>query len=760
MHTFPLSRRFALVVASVFAVLAVAGTTWAQTAQPVPVRANTPTATQVSGVPTTDGQGVDIQADRFSYDALRRLVLARGNVKVARGTDWVTADEADVDTANQIVVARGNIELHYGANVWKGENVTYNFKTGQGDFGSFELYSAPFNISAVDSQRVSPSVMELDDVILTTCDLDDLEYSIRSSHATIESNRIIRARNVRFQLGPVPFFWFPYVKADVNDFANFEFTPGYSSRMGAFLLSAYNYPLSPNVHSHTRFDVRSARGIGIGEDLTWKEPGGAYQGDFGAYYAHDNKPWKNDKEKAQRSDLADKERYRIHLTDRHSISDRDIFFATVNYVSDPWLLKDFFDDEYQHGSQPENRLALSHHGDIYTAGLELNLRLNDFYNNVNRLPEAFLNFNRQQLFGTPLYYEGENKASFLQRVYADDGNDETKEKDDYDAFRVDTYHMFYLPTRLAFLSVVPRAGYRGTYYSKTRVATTVTNLVPKVDEATGMTNIVEETEVLLDDGDADFRSLPEFGVESSFKAFGLLMEGPLGLQEDHGLRHVFEPYVNYTFRPTPDLEPQDLWQFDKIDGYTGVNTLVPGMRNYIQTKTSALNTANILNLIYADTYATFNMDPDEEEEEETFESADAKVELRPLTWLLWEGDVHYDHAASKLTSYNTRVRAQRDELFAIAAEYRYKLDSREQVAADVTLFPEMRWQARTYVRYDIADSHLDEHGYYLIHRTKCLGIGAGIRIRPDYSVAGEDDYSFWIRVWPLAFPSFMGSMPN
>lgn len=752
MHT-PLSHRLlpALAAASLALAAAVAV---AQTPVTVPPSGGT----AVSGAPAADGQMVDVQADRFSYDALRRLVLARGNVKVSRGTDWVTADEADVDTSRQIVTARGHIELHYGPNVWRGENVTYNFKTGQGDFGSFDLYSAPFHILAENSERVSPTLTELDDVLLTTCEPDNPEYSIRASSASIESNRIVRARNVRFMLGPVPFFWFPYVKGDVNNFANFEFTPGYNSRMGPFLLTAYNYPLSDALSTHTHFDVRTRRGIGIGEDLSWKDPADAYNGMLRLYYTHDSKPWKNDAQKAEREALADNNRYWVNLADRHSISDRDTFTATVNYLADPWVLKDFFDDEYQHGVQPENRVALSHHGNRYTAGVELNLRLNDFYDNVNRLPEVFLDFNRQQVFGSPLYYEGENTATYLDRVYADDHQDKTQEKDDYDALRVDTYHMFYLPMRLDFLSVVPRAGYRGTYYSKTKVSTTVTNKVPKVDEQTGMTNVVDEVQTLLDEGDADWRHLPELGAETSFKAFGRLLDGPLGIEQNHGLRHILEPYANYTFRPEPDLLPENIWHFDKIDKLADANELVLGLRNYLQTKTSALRSARVANLIYLDTYATFDMEP--EDDEDSFKAFNFDAELRPLSWLFWEVHGEYTSEAEELKTLNTRLRVKQDDIFTFAAEYRYQLDTREQVAADLTLFPEMRWSARLYGRMDIEESHLDEHSYYLIHRTDCLGIGVGVRIRPDYDADGEDDYTIWLRIWPLAFPSFMGSMPD
>lgn len=693
---------------------------------------------------------VDVKADHLAYDAARRLVLARGNVKVTRGTDWVTADEADVDTTGQIVTARGNIELHYGTMVWRGNEVTYNFKTGEGDFGEFTLESPPFVITAEDSRRVSETEVELTGVMMTTCELDDPEYSIRASRASVASNRVVRARNVRFHLGPVPFFWLPYLKADTRDFARFEVTPGYSSDMGAFLLAAYRQPLDETWTSTTHVDVRTRRGLALGEDLGWKDPDGTdYQGELKLYYAQDNHPWRGEKQRQEREGDIEESRYRVRLQDRHNLTDRDYTIATVNYLSDPWLLKDFFDDEYQNNVQPENRLTLTHRGDWYSAGVDLNMRLNDFFGNVNRLPEAFFDVNRIQVGNTPLYYEGENTASFLQRVFPDGST-----KEDYDLFRVDTKHMLYWPTRtMGFLSVVPRGGYRGTYYSKTLKRETVTNVVAVTDSETGeVTGVTNQVETLLHDDDAVWRSLPEFGAEASFKAFGELMRGATGIEEDRDLRHVFEPYADYTWRAEPNALPEELWQFDSIDQLDERNVVTVGMRNYLQTRRNE----RTHNLLYLDTYAVFNLDTDEGED--TLESVNAKAELKPWSWLMWNFDGRYTTEAEEIDQFNTQVKIKATDLFTLAGEYRYRLDVREQVEGDLMILPEQRWSARLYARVDLEEDHLDEHGYYLVHRTRCLGIGLGVRIRPDYGAEEEDDYTVWFRIWPLAFPEMMGTI--
>ncbi len=717
--------------------------TWAQ--QPVVApKASPPMASSaaLSGL-------IDIQADDLSYDAARRLVIAKGNVKVTRGTDSVSADYAEIDTATEQVSARGNISIAYLGNTWKGNEATYNFKTGQGDFGTFSAHAPPYYLSATGSRRLSPDMMELEGVQLTTCDPEHQEYSIRASSATLENNKILRAKNVRFHLGPVPFFWFPYVRANVDAFANFEFTPGASSDMGLFLLTAYNQPINDIFSTHTHVDIREKRGLGVGEDLSWKDPEGSeYVGKLRLYYADDQNPWHDDEQQLERESLIDNDRYWVHVEDRHNLTDRDYLISELNFVSDPWILSDFFDDEYQSSVQPENRVTLSHRGDLYTAGLGLNMRFNDFYENVNRLPEVFFNVNRQQILDTPFYYESENTLSYLDHLFPEESDTEH-----VDAFRLDSAHMVYWPTRqFGFLSLIPRAGYRGTYYSKTLESSWVTNVVAVTNElgvVVGTSNVVEE---FVREGSAVWRNLPELGAETSFKAFGELYNGATGIEEDEDLRHIAEPYANYTLRFEPNALPEDLFQFDSIDQLDKRNDLTLGLRNYLQTKRNS----SPHDLVFVDVFTTLLIDPDEDED--ALGDVGFKSELRPFSWLSWDFDGAYDTQESNVRTFNTQAELKNADIFTFGVDYRYARDARDKVAGDLTLLPEQKWSFRVYGRMDIEESFVEEHSYYVIHRTRCLGIGLGVRIRPEEAADGDDNYTVWFRIWPLAFPGFSSSL--
>lgn len=709
------------------------------------------TAPAAEETPPPDPGVVDVQAESLSYDAMRHLIVASGDVRVTRGLDSVEADYAEVDTAKETVYGKGHLVVRYQGSEWRGDETHFNFRTGVGDFGSFSLRKEPFTVIARESQRESEHRMSLSGVILTTCDPDNPEYSVRAAWASLEDESIIRAKHVRFHLGPVPFFYFPYIKANVHWFDNIEITPGYSSRMGAFLLVAYRHSFDDTWTSRTHVDLRTKRGVGLGEDILWDDPDGAFKGLARVYYINDQEPWRSDRQKAVREDLVDRDRYWFRFNDRHNVTDRDYLLTELNYVSDPWMLHDFFDSEYQKDVQPENRITLTHRGDLFTAGIGVVMRLNDFYSNVSRLPEASLDINRQQIFDTPFFYESASTMGFLKKEQAKQSDSE-----DYDAFRLDTRHMVYWPMRhFGFLSFVPRAGYRGTYYSKTLERSVVTNVVTVTDEETGLvTGTTNKTQTLYADGSAVWRNLPEFGLESSFPAFGVLTESATGIEEDIGLRHVAEPYMDWTLRLKPNVEPDELWQFDSVDKLDKENTLMLGMRNYLQTKRKG----HIHDLLFADVYTPLNLDPDDEADEKTFHLVGAKVELKPVTPFYWNAKGEYDVEESRLATVDTQAGLEFDGIFRGGVDYRYKYETRESIAGDVSLFPEQKWEARLYARMNIEDSRVEEHSYFIIHRTQCLGIGVGVRIRPGYDDADdayaddEDDYSVWVCIWPLAFP--------
>lgn len=717
------------------------------------VLAGSPAGAQSAAPQSASVGGVEVHADTLEYEASRQLLTARGHAVVMRGSDILRANVITFHTDTQDAVAKGNVVLERAAGLWRGEEIHYNFAKDEGRFGTFEYFTDPFYIRAKDARQTASNEVILSHAQVTTCEGDHPLVYLRARRARLINNDRVKAHGVVFYMAGLPFFYLPYVSKRL-DGTGWEFVPGRSSRMGAYLLTAYTFPAQSNLLSTTHIDYREKRGWGVGQDFRWGVKGGSRQrGLMTAYYADDQKPFKDEAEEETWGELVDKDRYRLRLSDTRSFSERDYFITELNYLSDPRIIEEFFDEEYRQQSQPENRVSLIHRGDRYTAGLTLNRRLNDFFGNVNRLPEATLDIPRMELGESGFYYESFHSAAWLEQQFPEGSDDE-----DYDAFRIDTSHMLYYPTRhFGFLNIIPRAGYRGTYYSSTRETTYVTNQAPILESnlVVGVTNEVEE---VVQEG-SGLRNVYETGLEASFKAFKVLHDQPMG-RDYRGLRHVVEPYAKHTYIPEPNLRPGDLPQFDAVDRVDQQHDIYFGARNKWQTKRTVSGVRpigadtgpgaasqpshTVYDLLDVGVFTTYRLDPLEDEEDFSDIWLDARIRVvDSLPVNLW---ATYDPYESEVTEARAELAwLDFESESRVSVQYLYRKDRTDQVSGELKLWPNARWSFTTYARYALDQSELEEQAYFVEHRTSCLGIGVGYK-------EVDDDQQIWFQLWLTAFP--------
>lgn len=703
---------------------------------PASAAAAAPSAPAVEAAkPPADGS-LEVDADELEYDDDQRLMIGRGHVVIRRGVDVLHADHVTFHRDTQDAHAQGNVVFEREGKVWRGDEMKYNFKTRAGDFGAFSAFVDPYYITAKHSQRTASGDFILKGATISPCQGDRPQFYIRAREARIENETTLKARGVVFFFGMVPIFYVPaWTKQISGDKTDIDVVAGYSQRMGGYLLTAYNYRLNPAMSAATHVDYRSKRGWAGGQDFSWGDPRLPYRGTFKSYYADDQEPMagRDDAEKEALTNLVDNGRYRLRLSDVRGVSDRDTLYAELNYLSDPAIIEDFFDQEFRHNAQPENRVTLTHRADQYTASLELNRRLNDFYGNVDRVPEARLSVPRLRLGESPFYYESENSAAWLERVYPEDSDNE-----EYDAFRIDSSHTVLYPTRhFGFLNVIPRAGYRGTHYSKTYERSAVTNLISDVD-SNGVITVTNDIEEIVAERGAELRNVTELGFETSFKAFKVLHNEWIG-RDDQGLRHVAEPYAYHTYIPEPNLLPEQLPQFDSVDEVDKRHDVKLGMRNKLQTK----RRQQVHDLVDLDVWSTYRIEKDEDVED--FSNIYFDGELRLADWWMLDTDGSYDPYEGSLYEINTQLAFLMPDTSRIGLEYRYRLDQREQVAGELALFPTARWSFNAYARYSTERNELEEQAYFVQHKNDCLGWGLGYK-------EVDEDQQYWFQLWLVAFP--------
>lgn len=715
----------------------------------------------LSRLPALNAQApasLQVEADQLNYEAETNVVTARGNVVLRKGAQSLQADVITYNQVTEQAFARGNVVFTNEDQIWRGETLRYNFITGQGSFPSLEGVSGPFKLKADSVERLGPVQTQLQDVTVTTCDdTVDPDFSITASRVDVYEDEIFVMRNPVFRLYGVPFFWVPNLTLDPErQPTNVDVIPGYSSRDGVMLLTSYSRYPADGYRTKTILDYRTERGLAAGQDFYWYDPASNTDHTVLKFYgALDDAPYRNQaQEDAYLSQgiKIDEERYRIKFNTRQNLTSTDTFWAKASYLSDAKVVEDFFDDEFRDEPVPETRVAYSAVGQGWNANVDLTRQLNeDEFTSVNRIPEASFNVPLLQMGDLELLYESETRAGYLEKTFSEFERDNGREN--YDSARFYTDQMFSYPTKsFGWLNIIPRAGGSLTYYGNTNK--TETQIVPV--STVGENNIITtsfETNTVTNVGSSDVRVLPEIGFETSFKAFGIIHDQPTNLGD--GLRHVVEPYANYTFIPEPDLTPAEIYQFDEIDQLGEQHDIAFGIRNKWQTKRRLADGRHqIQDLVNMSLSTSYDL---RSEADPALGNWLLDTELRLVDWAWTRFDVTYNSDESEFSEMNLELHLKDTGSKSwMTLNQRYRVDRTNTTQLDYEISPTGRTGIAGYTRYDFESEGFEEQHIMLTIRTECIGYGIGGKWRQGDTYADgssdEDDYEVWFQFWLTAFP--------
>src|SRR5207237_10076505 len=97
-----------------------------------------------------------------------------------------------------------------------------------------------------------------------------------------------------------------------------------------------------------------------------------------------------------------------------------IFTAEIDVIdkltrlSDPYVMKDFFQGEFRIDPFPDNVIAVAKTDPFYTLTAIERFQANQFFTTTERQPEVVLDIKRHALFGGPIFYEGETGFANLR----------------------------------------------------------------------------------------------------------------------------------------------------------------------------------------------------------------------------------------------------------------------------------------------------------------------------------------------------------
>ena len=561
-----------------------------------------PSGAELRTLPGPDGPGQIGDADPFTLiptlpdnlaitndgsiaiDGTAGSVLYRGDVSVlANNGIQLFANEVYLDTKNQFVRLTGNVSIYQGTILHRGEEAIYHYKSGKIDASKLRSSLDPMMLEAGQFKTVDHEgnlIFVGENAGITTHDQEDPSYWIRAKKTVIIPGDRIIFHDLKVQAGGRTVFWLPYLSQPLNQELGYRFVPGTRSNWGPFLLNRYGVMLGGDVDpvtgkredatilAHIHADILSRRGLATGLDLfdtTLQD--NPNLGWLKLYYLNDLSP--NIERGGSKRESVNEDRYRFQLRQRVNFdlfsSGTTYLDANLTYLSDRYYLEDFDSSAFRYEPNPDNSLALVHQKERSLFTFWTRLRLNDFYQSDQRLPEFAFDQVKAPIFGSPIIHEGqttfgiykEDKPSFVRDKLKDEQsmlvpmNDRYVEIDyllaDHGFARFHTWQEFSLPIQVDdWLTLVPKAGIGYTSYNDVK----------------GLGSDTNRTHIFT-------------GIDASTKfsrSYSDIQSDRWGLD---GLLHIVQPYASLSVLETNSL-PTGFGRIDRLTASSRPRPLAVG----------------------------------------------------------------------------------------------------------------------------------------------------------------------------------------
>lgn len=748
--------------------------------------------------PAADDSGFQINSDNTTFDQALGIARAKGNVEIKIGGTVIQAGEAEFHQTTGKVYARDNARVFKDGALFTGEEIIYDTNTGEVVSNEFRSSFDPVFYEAENIKVPTGDegqMIELHDATLTSHDNADPNFRVKAKTIRIYPGERVVFKNLKVYAGNAPVLWLPYLSQPLDDELGYYFVPGFNSTWGAFLLNQYGFMIQDHTLAKAHLDLRSERGLAGGIEFeSVRHHDNKNFGNLNLYYANDQDPQTAFNGRV-RNDPVDSDRYRVNFQHRVYLpgpEESTLYLdIDINKLSDQYFYQDFFPQEFRTDPQPDNLINLVKSHPRGTISLLARAQLNDFFQTDTRLPELAVDVTNAPLFDSGLFYTGYTTVGILDEdlgyneenlIAQRDANQEIIRqmqlgnyvirgadlvdkttgkliKESYDQLgneslmstierelqargygRFDTYHEISYPGQIGnFLNIVPKAGVGYTSY----------------------------TNIDSPDIDSFDRTTLHAGIDSSLKFSKLYPEvenAALGL---HGLRHIVQPYLNYSWvstdeignnftpidrlSPTTRLRPLDIPRYTAVDGINDWNIVRYGIGNRFLTKRDG-GAHNWLSInSYFESYL------DDPEFNRDVSNLFTDVTWNPLPWMSAQinSQLPVFNDPMEFTEVQSNLYFMPTDWFRFNVGYYYLqdhpffLDSNLVSIGTYTRLGE-QWGFSTSHRFEAEDNTLEIQQYQLHRDLASWTAGIGAIIRDNRG--GKEEFGILMSLTLKAFP--------
>jgi len=450
-----------------------------------------------------------------------------GSVRILYQDIKIQCDEMEYNRVTQDLVARGNIIVDQGPSRITAEELYYNLGTKTGLFIDAAGFIDPmYSFSGREIEKIDEFRYRIDGAFFTTCARDDKRppWSFTIKRALLREEGVAKFTSTALRVQGVPVFYLPYVVWPIKR----ERSPGllmpafgYSEQLGFNLGLPIYFPIGRSYDTTVLFDYYSEGFYGFGNEWRWV-PREDTRG-LALLYA----VWE---------EAAQEWQWRYNLL--HTQKDLAGFRLLVELenLSDINFFQDF-DRSFEASTRRSlySQVFLTRTKGIYTLNLRADNRTTFLSTNdveLMQLPEVELRVPSSRIGQSMFYWDLLASVNYFS---VDRGGELNANYARADVFPSLSYT---LPSPV-WLSVTPRFGARGTYYSKR----------------------YSEDRLSFEDDPID-RTYVAAGIDIVGPSFSRIFEKPWGPYSK--FKHVIEPRIEYALLDGTEDTTQ-IPVFDEVD---------------------------------------------------------------------------------------------------------------------------------------------------------------------------------------------------
>ena len=196
-----------------------------------------------------------------------------GNVIIQQNTTVFTADSAEVNRLNNVVKANGNVVLSDTNFSLKSPRINYNLKNKSGtiDDAEYEVGTEGAHGKSTQIVQLDENNLKLEGATFTSCPVGKNSWHLKSGNIHLnKETQIGTAKNVTFNIGNTPVFYFPWLKFPINDQRLSGFlSPSVRLQSNAGITIPYYFNLAPNYDLTTSLTTLRNRGIQLNGEFRY-----------------------------------------------------------------------------------------------------------------------------------------------------------------------------------------------------------------------------------------------------------------------------------------------------------------------------------------------------------------------------------------------------------------------------------------------------------------------------------------------------------